>query len=109
MSDRAVEVIKWLYENNSSSIWLLPNRMGSEPIYTNRFNKNLRKICERAGVKYFSSRGIRFHNISDMYDAGIPEKEIHRLSGHTTSAMTRHYNKQSSNTCEDDRIRAVLG
>ena len=43
LSDRAVAVIKWLYEYNSSSIWLLPNGMGSEPIYTNRFNENLRK------------------------------------------------------------------
>ena len=28
-----------------------------------------------------------------MYDAGINEKDIQRMSGHTTADMTRHYNK----------------
>ena len=96
---------KW----QSDSVWLLPNNTRSEPIYTNRFNENLKKICKKAGVSYFSSHGIRFHNISAMYDAGIPEKEIQRMSGHTTSAMTRHYNRQISDTDVDDQIRSVLG
>ncbi len=109
LSERAVNVIKWLNDNNRHSIWLLPNKTGSEPIYTNRFNENLKKICKKAGVKYSSSHGIRFHNISAMYDAGVSEKEIQRLSGHTTAAMTRHYNKTISDACEDAKIRAVLG
>lgn len=109
LSDRAVSVIVWLNEHFGNSIWLLPNKTGNEPIYTNRFNENLKKICDKAGVVYNSSHGIRFHNISAMYDSGIPEKEIQRLSGHTTANMTRHYNKHISDTCDDDRIRAVLG
>lgn len=109
LSDRAIDVIEWLNEHNSHSIWLLPNRTGNAPIYTNRFNENLKKVCEKAGVKYFSSHGIRFHNISAMYDAGISEKEIQRLSGHTTAMMTRHYNKSISTACEDAKIRAVFG
>ncbi len=109
LSDRAIAVIQWLNEYNPKSIWLLPNRTGNDPIYTNRFNENLKKICEKAGVKYFSSHGIRFHNISAMYDAGIPEKEIQRISGHTTANMTRHYNKPISDICSDAKIRAVLG
>ena len=109
LSDRAISVIRWLNEHNETSVWLLPNRSQNEPIYTNRFNETLKKICKEAGVKYFSSHGIRFHNISAMYDAGIPEKEIQRLSGHTTAAMTRHYNKSISDAGEDDRIRSVLG
>ncbi len=109
LSDRAIRVIKWLNSNCSNSIWLLPNRNGHEPIYTNRFNENLKKICDQAGVKYFSSHGIRFHNISAMYDAGIDEKTIQRLSGHTTPEMTRHYNKAIDRTYDDAKIRAVLG
>ena len=108
LSDRAVWVIEWLLEHYPDSVWLLPNRSLNYPIYANRFNENLKKICEKAGVKYFSSHGIRFHNISAMYDAGISEKEIQRLSGHTTANMTRHYNKHISDTCEDDKIRSVL-
>ena len=109
LSDRAIRVIEWLNEYNSQSVWLLPNRTGNEPIYTNRFNENLKKVCMKAGVKYFSSHGIRFHNISAMYDAGISEKEIQRLSGHTTAMMTRHYNRSVSMSCEDEKICAVLG
>lgn len=109
LSDRAIRVITWLNEHYPDTVWLLPNQDGLEPIYTNRFNENLKKICKQAGVKYFSSHGIRFHNISALYDAGINEKEIQRLSGHTTSEMTRHYNRRISNTCDDEIIRAVLG
>lgn len=109
LSDRAIRVIEWLNEYNSQSVWLLPNRSGNEPIYTNRFNENLKKVCKKADVKYFSSHGIRFHNISAMYDAGISEKEIQRLSGHTTAMMTRHYNRSVSTSCEDEKICAVLG
>ncbi|MCR4655048.1 MAG: site-specific integrase [Lachnospiraceae bacterium] len=109
LSERALSVIVWLFENYDNSEWLLPNRSGNGPIYTNGFNSNLKKICEKEGVKYFSSHGIRFHNISAMYDAGISEKEIQRLSGHTTANMMRHYNKTISNACEDDKIREVLG
>ena len=44
-----------------------------------------------------------------MYDAGINEKEIQRLSGHTTANMTRHYNKSISVATEDAKIRKILG
>lgn len=102
-------LVKDLLEEYGDSIWLLPSKSGNGPIYTNRFNTNLKKVCEMAGVKYFSSHGIRFHNISAMYDAGISEKEIQRLSGHTTANMTRHYNKTISHYSEDDKIREVYG
>ena len=40
-----------------------------------------------------------------MYDAGIDEKTIQRLSGHTTPEMTRHYNKAIDRTYDDAKIR----
>lgn len=109
LSKRAERVIRELFEAYPDTVWLLPNKSQNEPIYTNRFNENLRKICKKAGVKYFSSHGIRFHNISAMYDAGVNEKEIQRLSGHTTANMTRHYNKSISTIDESAKIRAILG
>ena len=109
LSERAVRVIKELFDMCPDSDWLLPSKGNNTPIRLHRFNDTLKRVCERAGVKYFSSHGIRFHNISAMYDAGIEEKEIQRLSGHTTATMTRHYNKSISTTCNDDRIRQVLG
>ena len=109
LSDRAIRAIEWLFETYPDTEWLLPSRALNTPIRLHRFNDNLKRICEKAGVKYFSSHGIRFHNISAMYDAGISEKEIQRLSGHTTANMTRHYNKNISTVCEDAKIRQVLG
>ena len=103
-----MSVIEWLFEHYPNSGWLLPSNTLKTPIRTHRFNDNLKRICKKAGVKYFSSHGIRFHNISAMYDAGINEKDIQRMSGHTTADMTRHYNK-SIKTLEDEKIRQVLG
>jgi len=109
LSKRAVRVIKWLFENYPDTDWLLPSKGDNTPIRTHRFNDNLKKICEKAGVQYFSSHGIRFHTISAMYDAGIREKRIQTLSGHTTADMTRHYNKNIDMTVEDEKIREILG
>ena len=109
LSKRAVSVIKWLFEQYPDSDWLLPSNALNTPIRTHRFNDNLKKICEKAGVQYFSSHGIRFHNISAMYDAGISEKKIQTLSRHTTADMTRHYNKTIDMTVEDEKIRDILG
>lgn len=109
LSKRAIRVIKWLFETYPDTEWLLPSKAGNTPIRAHRFNDNLKKICELAGVKYFSSHGIRFHNISAMYDANIEEKEIQRLSGHTTPMMTRHYNKIISSYDDSTKIREILG
>ncbi|MCR5237022.1 MAG: site-specific integrase [Lachnospiraceae bacterium] len=109
LSDRAIGIIRWLNDHYSYSVWLLPNKTGKGPIYTNRFNENLERLCKKAGVKYFSSHGIRFHNISALYDAGVEGGEIQRISGHTSERTTMSYKRKVSNTCEDDKIRAVLG
>ena len=109
LSEGAVKVIKELFDMYPDSDWLLPSKGNNTPIRLHRFNDTLKRVCEKAGVKYFSSHGIRFHNISALYDAGIEEKEIQRLSRHKTATMTRHYNKSISTTCKDDRIRQVLG
>lgn len=108
LSERAISVIQWLFDAYPDTEWLLPSSGDNTPIRLHRFNDNLKRICKKAGVKYFSSHGIRFHVISSMYDAGISEKEIQRLSGHTTSNMTRYYNR-SLGSFEDDKIRKVLG
>ena len=109
LSGRALKVIEWLFENYPDTDWLLPNQTLNGPIYMHRFNDNLKRVCKTVGVRYFSSHGIRFHTISAMYDAGVNEKEIQRLSGHTTARMTQHYNKTITNAREDEKIRQVLG
>jgi hypothetical protein len=43
-----------------------------------------------------------------MYDAGINEKDIQRMSGHNTADMTRHYNKSIKEATEDEKIRRIL-
>lgn len=110
LSKRAVRVIEWLFEQYPNTEWLLPNQTLNGPIYMHRFNDNLKRICEKVGIKYYSSHGIRFHNISAMYDAGVDEKVIQRLSGHTSANMTRHYNKTiNAVDVEDEKVRKLLG
>ncbi len=108
LSKRAVKVIEWLFETYPDTEWLLPNKTLNGPIYMHRFNDKLKDICEKVGIKYLSSHGIRFHNISALYDAGVSEKEIQRLSGHSTAKMTQYYNRRISDPDEDAKIRAVL-
>ncbi len=88
--------------------YIIPSKGDNTPIYLHRFNDNLKRVCDLAEVKYYSSHGIRFHIISAMYDAGVDEKEIQRLSGHTTANMTRHYNKSIKEATEDEKIRRIL-
>ena len=90
LSKHALGVINGLLENNGGNEWVLPNKGGKEPITTNRINENLKRICNKLGIKYYSSHGARFYAISAMYDAGVPEKEIQRMSGHTTPTIHTH-------------------
>lgn len=57
LSKHALGVINWLLENNGGNEWVLPNKGGKEPITTNRINENLKRICNKLGIKYYSSHG----------------------------------------------------
>ena len=60
----------------------------------NRY-EHLRQLCKTCGVKYLSSHKIRFYGATELYDAGVKPEQIRRITGHTTLAMTEHYNRTS--------------
>ena len=46
------------------------------PFHTNMVNKNLKRICEKAGVEYLSSHKIRFWEVTAMFEANLPDYVI---------------------------------
>ncbi len=77
---------------------------------TNRFNQNLKKACEGAGIPYLSSHKIRFSMVTSMYEASISEKVIQSWAGHNNITTTRHYDRRSKEIkMTPDEMKRVFG
>ena len=63
------------------------------PLSTNMVNKNLKRICEKAGVEYLSSHKIRFWAVTAMFEANLPDYVIQYIAGHADPATTNHYKR----------------
>ena len=110
LSDYAVEVLEKLKELNPEGTYICTNKGGKHPIYTNKFNEHLKKYCEAAGVPCRSSHKIRFYAVSQMYDVGLPEKDIMALAGHSNVSTTRHYNRRLKEiSMSDAQLKAGFG
>lgn len=59
------------------------------------FNHHLKRTCEVLGITYRSSHQIRFTNATLFAEAGIPITEISTMLGHSNTATTMHYIRQS--------------
>lgn len=59
------------------------------------FNHHLKRTCEALGITYRSSHQIRFTNATLFAEAGIPITEISTMLGHSNTATTMHYIRQS--------------
>ncbi len=75
-----------------------------EVITLNRFNENLKKYCEEAGIRYLSSHKIRFFGATELFNAGVDPEQIRRIMGHTNIAMTEHYNRTDGKINVDPEI-----
>ena len=47
---------------------------------------------------------IRFYGATELYDAGVDPEQIRRVMGHTTLAMTEHYNRTNGKIIVDKEI-----
>ncbi len=74
------------------------------PITSQHFDERLKKFCDRAGVRYLSSHKIRFFGATQLFDAGVDPEQIRRIMGHTTLAMTEHYNRTNGEIQVDEEI-----
>ena len=58
---------------------------------TNKLNRVLRRSCDAAGIRYYSSHKIRFYAVSAMAKAGYDIGTIMYNSGHKCKSTTLHY------------------
>lgn len=94
LSTYALQVLDEFRDLCPEGKYICSNQGGENPIYTNKFNEHLKMYCKAAGVPYRSSHKIRFYAVSQMYDVGLPEKDIMALAGHSNVSTTRHYNRR---------------
>ena len=63
------------------------------PLLTNMINRNLMRICKKAGVEYLSTHKIRFWAVTAMYDSNLPDYLIQYTAGHADPATTNLYKR----------------
>lgn len=108
ISDYALSVLGELKKLNGDKQYVLQSE-GNLPIATNAFNAHLKSYCNEAGITYRSSHKIRFYACSKMYEAGLDERTIQTLMGHSSIEMTRHYDRRKKKILSDTQINMVFG
>lgn len=92
LTDEALEVLRDL-RNDSEYVFTVNGHF----LYTNIFNRHLKRYCEEAGVPYYSSHKIRFYNASISY-TGDNLTDLQILMGHSETATTLHYLRNARRT-----------
>ncbi len=108
LSDYAIYLLEELEKLTGNCKYILQSK-GDMPITTNNFNDHLKTYCNACGIDYKSSHKIRFYACSMMYDAGYDEKTIQANMGHSSLAMTRHYDRRQRKGVERDLINSTFG
>lgn len=85
----AVRILKKAQEFNPTGTYIFEGKNGL-PITTDTFNRRLKKYCEEAGIKYYSSHKIRAYNVSVSYD-GTNLPQLQYLMGHSSASTTVGY------------------
>lgn len=105
VSEEAAKILAMLRKINGDKKYILNGTRNAKfSISENAFNEHLRKYCENAGIKYFSSHKARFFGITELYEAGVPEHIIQYIAGHASVQMTQHYNRPDYTQEIDRRI-----
>lgn len=102
LTDEAIEILKKAKELNPDGEFVfMPN---GKPIITLTFNKRLKKYCEKADVPYHSSHKIRFYVASTAYN-GKNLTQISKMMGHSNTATTLHYLRDTN---QDDNLSELF-
>ena len=91
LSDLAITFLKEQRKESAFNEYVFVTN--GHPLQTNMINKNLRRLCDRAGVEYLSSHKIRFWAVTAMYDSNLPDYVIQYMAGHADPATTNHYKR----------------
>lgn len=108
VSDFAAYILEEIHKINGNKVYILQSN-GDMPISTNHFNEHLKLYCKDLNIQYKSSHKIRFYACSMMYEAGFDEKTIQKCMGHTSVAMTRHYDRRKKKITDRDLINSTFG
>jgi integrase len=93
LTDKAMAIVEKVIALNPDSEFLFM-RNGKQ-LSGDRFNEKLRAVCDHLGIKYRSSHQIRFTTATMFYQAGVPVNQLSSLLGHSDTATTWHYIRQS--------------
>ncbi len=104
VSNEGAEILEQLRQINGKKKYILTATRGINPISLNKFNEHLKEYCSEAGVRYLSSHKIRFYGATELFNAGVDPEQIRRVMGHTTLAMTEHYNRTNGKINIDEEI-----
>ncbi len=104
VTDEAVEILALLREINGKNKYILTGNHTDSPILANNFNLHLKHYCNEAGIRYLSSHKIRFFGATQLFNAGVDPEQIRRIMGHTTIAMTEHYNRTDGKIAVDKEV-----
>ncbi len=102
LTDEAIEILKLARKLNPDGEYVFMNR--NRPMITTTFNKRLKKYCSEAGIPYRSSHKIRFYAASTAYN-GENLTAISRMMGHSNTATTLHYLRD---TIQDEDYSAIF-
>ena len=108
LSDYAIYLLSELKKINGEKKYILQSK-GKMPISTNHFNDHLKAYCKVCGIEYKSSHKIRFYACSMMYEAGYDEKTIQENMGHSSLAMTRHYDRRTKKEVSRELTNSTFG
>ena len=108
LSTFAINILILIKDINGNKKYVF-NSKGKMPITIDNFNEHLKKYCISCGIEYKSSHAIRYYNCSKMYELGIDEKTIQSQMGHSSLAMTRHYDRRKPKDVSDKQIETLYG
>ena len=99
LSPRALKVLEEIKRTNKNSEeiltgYILTTEAGT-PIYTAKFNRKLKEVCEKVGVTYHSSHRFRNYSISEQAKTKNL-MEVMYNSGHANMQTTLGYMRSAS-------------
>lgn len=110
VSSEAERILSELRKINGNKKYILQGSSNAKfSISENRFNEHLRQYCKLAGIPYHSSHKFRFYGITALYDAGVDERTIQYIAGHTSADMTRKYRRSEVKDISEDTIELIFG
>ena len=83
----ALKILKGL---SSGSEYVATNH-ASNTIDTNKYNKWIKRYCEKAGIREHSSHDSRRYAISALCDNGVPLETVKTFAGHLDASTTASY------------------